>query len=86
MQSILLSNFVVNPEKYIREEILASGTGVRSGSVMASWKAATEGIDTSTSGYKKALAAIKGTVPNEWFNLWDFYIADSARTLKDVIK
>ena len=78
--------FVVNPEMYIREEILASGTGVRSGSAMISWKAATEGMDTSTNGYKKALASIKLEVPNEWFNLWDFYIADSARTLKDVIK
>ena len=71
---------------YIREEILSSGAGVRSGSVMVSWKAATEGIDSSTVDYKRALEAIKGAVPNEWINLWEYYIADSSRTLKDVVK
>ena len=71
---------------YIREAILASGTGVRKGSAMFNWKAVTEGIDSSTVEYKRALEAIKGSVPNEWINLWEYYIADSSRTLKDVVK
>ena len=53
---------------------------------MVNWKAATEGMDPSTNGYKKALTVIRPAAPNEWFNLWDFYIAGRARTLKDVIK
>lgn len=53
---------------------------------MVSWKAVTEGMETSTGGYKKVLHTIKTAVPNEWFNLWDFYIAGRALALADVIK